>query len=94
MQVGDTAEWESQGQGKTTIKRGTVLYLLPPKISPARMVMELGKTHRVMFKTSDWSYLHGRDHESYLISVKRGKTEKSLPGLYWPDTRRLRKVDA
>lgn len=88
----DTVSWQSQGQGNATVKSGYIVYVLPPKTSPARVVSELKKTHRVMFKMADRTFAHGRDHESYLVSVERGSTEKAFSGLYWPDMRRLRKV--
>lgn len=83
FEIGDKVTWESQAQGTTTQKQGTVVKVIPPEGGPG---------------FSDYNGTHiphyggglGRDHESYLIEVPA--KGKGRPHLYWPRVSALRKV--
>ena len=89
LKVGDWVQWESQAGGNWTIKRGTVFEIIPPNQLPKR-----GKYagyasgyphHKPMFDS-----ILSRTTESYLIEVRDGKTDKSMPKLYWPHVSKLK----
>lgn len=71
FKVGMTVEWRSSANGSTKHKVGEIVAVVPAKQRPAPK-----------FRL-DSSGLP-RDHESYVIAVKCGKTDKAKPKLYWP----------
>lgn len=86
---GDVVEWRSQAGGNTTKKTGTVVAVVPAGLHPARRV-----NADPAIATLTRMYDGGeRDHESYIVAVKVGKTEKAWPKLYWPRVSTLKLVE-
>lgn len=78
MKVGDVVSWESQASGAVKKKTGVIVAVVPAKHN-ARII--LGD-----FKDCQWAWGGGfsRNHESYLVSVKTGKSEEAKKTIYWP----------
>ena len=87
FKIGDSATWISQANGCTKEKRGTVVFVIPPHVTPYRAVSDL----REKFNAAavDARTL-SRDHESYLVAVPAKKNGK--PRLYWPRVSSLSKA--
>lgn len=77
--VGDRVEWESQSAGSMKKKVGTVVAINPPN----------GNEH-IKEKWGLNGAGYARDHESYIVAVKAGKTDKAKPKHYWPRVSALR----
>ncbi len=72
-----------------TRKEGVIIAVLPPGANPYRTRNTLPEFagRALMFDGTP------RDHESYLVAVRKGKTAKSTPVLYWPRVKNLKKVE-
>jgi hypothetical protein len=79
FKLGDRVEWESQSSGSTTKKVGTVVAINPPNC-----------IEHLMAKWGLKGAGYPRDHKSYIIAVKAGKTDKAKPKHYWPRVSALR----
>lgn len=90
LKVGDLVTWSSQSGGFATEKRGRVVMVVPAGRNTALALANNPELHR-MGRTFANSY--PRDHESYLVAVRSGKTEKSAEVLYWPRAKGLRKLE-
>lgn len=82
FKLGDRVEWESQSAGSMVKKSGVVVAINPP-----------GGIEHVKTKWKLNGAGHSRNHESYIISVKVGKTDKAKPKYYWPRVSALRLVE-
>ena len=83
LTVGTVVEWQSQSRGHTTIKRGTVIAVVPAGIEPHRcMPAEYRPVDGAGFGAH-------RDHESYLV-VNNAQTRKKA---HWPRVHALRAVE-
>lgn len=83
FKLGDRVEWESQSAGSMVKKIGVVVAINPPG----------GIEHvKVKWKLNGAGY--ARDHESYIIAVKVGKTDKAKPKHYWPRVSALRPAES
>ncbi len=78
MKPGDLVEWSSQSQGHLTLKRGTVIAVVPPDVRPDGCLPD-GFTC-----ASGSGFGAPRRHESYLVQVE-GKGKR----LYWPKVKYL-----
>ena len=79
FKIGDRVEWESQSAGSVKKKVGTVVAINPPN----------GIEHvKVKWGLNGAGY--ARDHQSYIIAVKVGKTDKAKLKHYWPRVSALR----
>lgn len=81
FELGDLVSWESQSQGSTTVKCGTVVRLIGKGHKPPLGFYR--STHRIMFDGMV------RDHESYLVEMP--STGKGKPVLYHPRVSQLQK---
>jgi hypothetical protein len=90
MEVGTKVTWTSQSKGVKTTKCGTVAAVVPRGGSPKRTFAAVSRTLDV--RSAIGSGLP-REHESYLVSVDVGKTDKAKPALYWPPVNQLRRAD-
>jgi len=99
MKVGDRVTWRSSG----TEKAGRIVAIVPAYIKPTvgwpakrtdlRLASIVGAG---WYQRYDAKRLGGggkRDHESYLVAVKTGKTDRAKKSLYWPHVAWLRKVN-
>ncbi len=82
LQINDEVTWKSQAGGFWKTKTGTVVAVVPPRVSPLRVFPEEYKPPRV---DGVWAT---RDHESYLVYV-RGQGRR----LYWPRINELEIID-
>lgn len=81
MKIGDRVEWESQSSSFTTVKRGSIVAIVP-------VGAQADKCLPAGFRCNSTSgYGLSRDHESYLIQVD-GKGRS----LYWPRVKYLRLI--
>jgi len=96
LKVGDKVHWESQAASSWTVKRGTVVAIVPPGKLPHQT--DFGKANRhdcydisyiFLNYTRMYDSIIPRKHESYLIEVPGGKTAKAMPRLYWPRASQL-----
>ena len=78
MKIGDRVEWKSQSGSFTTVKRGSIVAIVPIGIRPDDC---LPAGFRCNSKAGYGMY---RGHESYLIQVD-GKGRS----LYWPRVKHL-----
>jgi hypothetical protein len=98
FKIGDRVKWTSQAGGYAAEKTGTVVavipvgrrfgllkYLRPLNLDEARACYNTGPI--------DGAGL-ARDHESYLVEVKTGKTDAAKKTLYWPRVKGLALVAA
>lgn len=86
FKIGDPVKWSSQAGGRIKQKTGEVVFVVPVggsswELDEEKRYKELMDTHKVHF---DGVVLSARNHESYLVSVKDGKTDKAKKSLYWP----------
>jgi len=79
FKIGDRVEWESQSHGSMKTKVGTVVAINPPNC-----------IEHLMAKWGLKGAGYARDHESYIVAVKAGKTDKAKPKYYWPRVSALR----
>ena len=86
MKIGDHVKWRSQAAGSTTEKTGEIVVVVPPKKLPSDVMDAALK--RLTRRYDGWP----RDHESYIVKVKVGKTDKARPVLYWPRVSGLQKA--
>ncbi|NDY89746.1 hypothetical protein [Ideonella livida] len=79
FKVGDSVSWSSQAQGSTKQKFGEVVAVVPVRgaIPDGFQITGAGSP---------------RDHESYIVAVKSGKTDKAKLKLYWPRVNALCRV--
>jgi hypothetical protein len=84
---GDKVTWLSQSGGCTREKNGEVVAVVPDGQSVScRFLSSQGlDSHSRRFDG-----VSPRDHTSYLIAVRSGKTDKSALVLYWPLFKNLR----
>lgn len=82
FKLGDCVEWESQSAGSLVKKVGVVVAINPP-----------GGVEHVKVKWGLVGAGYARNHESYIIAVKVGKTDKAKPKHYWPRVSALRLVE-
>ena len=68
--IGDTVTWWSSSNGSRTEKTGKVVAVIPLGVSPNGWGLDA---------PGCW-----RDHESYIVEVKVGKTARAKPKNYWP----------
>lgn len=86
--------WSSQAGGYSTDKTGTVVGVVPAD-SRFGLLKHLPGINaddaRAVYNTGpiDGGGLP-RDHESYLVAVKTGKTDAAKQSLYWPRVKALR----
>jgi len=88
MNIGDKVEWKSQAGGVSTIKRGTIINVVPPGVDPTTVI---GKTAGYKLYHQPGGYRNG---PSYLVAdVTQIKTdsfglrvEKKINRFltYWP----------
>lgn len=82
LRVGDVVEWESQSRGHVTKKRGRIIAVVPPEISPS-VCLPAG------YRPVDGAGFGGyRLHESYLVA--KATTCKKA---YWPRVHALLLVE-
>lgn len=81
FELGDLVSWESQSNGSTTVKCGTIINVIPVGVRPRRGFFT--STHRVLFDGCK------RDHESYLVEMPHSGNGK--PILYHPRVSQLKK---
>lgn len=79
FQVGQDVTWLSQAQGSATRKEGTVAQIVAAGAKPN--IQGLSRKHGAR---SAYGGGMARDHESYVVLVPGGKTDKAKPVLYWP----------
>jgi len=88
FKVGDLVHWESQAAGSCTRKDGKIYEIIPNRKLPRQRgygSYDGGyPNHKIMFDS-----VMPRNHESYLVEVPGGKTEKAMPRLYWPYASKL-----
>ncbi len=82
FELGDLVSWESQSQGWTTVKCGTIVQIVKQGIKPN--FIPFHGTHSVLYGGG-----FGRNHESYLIEVPH--PGKGKPRIYWPNANNLQK---
>lgn len=75
---GDRVKWSSQANGNVAEKTGIVIEVIAPKqyIYP--------RDYARKYSIGTLGHGNFRKHESYLIAVKTGATEKAKKSLYWP----------
>lgn len=79
--VGDNVFWESQANGSTKRKEGTICAIVPAKVPAYRCVPENLKVGARRYD----GFI--RNHESYIVVVP---TSRSVV-LYWPRVKMLRR---
>ena len=90
FEVGDVVTWTSQSLGRTTKKKGEVIMVVP---SGNSMDVALTDHIRKQYNCTRIGSLYSRrDHESYLIAVKTGKSDRAKKTLYWPIVKNLKSV--
>jgi hypothetical protein len=72
FKVNDRVTWWSSSGGSRTEKTGNVVEIIPADNRPDAKRWGLDSPG------------YGRDHESYIVAVKIGKTDKAKPKHYWP----------
>jgi len=85
---GDSVVWESQAGGYWQEKRGVVWAVVGPGEPPP----SAPPTHIAMYGMYGWAG-NPRDHESYIVEVRVGKTARAKPRLYWPRAASLRPAE-
>jgi len=86
FQLGDTVTWVSQSGGYDKVKRGMVVEVVPEN---KKVITWMARYEKYKIQFGDGR----RNHESYLVEVCDGKTDKAQPKLYWPLVSKLRKVE-
>lgn len=85
MKIGDKVTWESQAAGSTTTKTGEIYVIVPAGKTPYEAMNTVQRRSNYPKRYDGWP----RDHESYIVKVKKGKTDKAMPVLYWPRVKGL-----
>lgn len=78
FKIGDKVQWTSQSGGSSKTKIGMVVKIIKNGSRPSPD--EIRYPGRARY------------HDSYLVSVKTGKTEKAKEKLYWPIVSKLQSV--
>jgi hypothetical protein len=86
FKLGDTVTWTSQAQGSEKTKIGVVVEVVPEN---KKINTWLARYEKYLIQFG----MGRRNHESYLVEVRDGKTDKARPKLYWPLVSKLREVD-
>ena len=86
FKVGGRVEWWS-GAGRGWLRKEGVVVAV---VAPAEYPLEhpFVNTHKFMFDTPSLT----RNHESYLVEVRRFAGDKAKPRLYWPRVSQLGEV--
>lgn len=84
FKLGDRVTWESSSNGSTTRKQGVIVLVVMPRTDP-----RMGELARKLGATSNYGGGMRRNHESYVVSVVRGKDGSAKPALYWPNVNKL-----
>jgi len=92
IKLGSIVTWESQAQGSTKVKTGTVVHILRKEAMRSNMdewhdVCETFHSHMIMF---DSVSIPVGAKEAYLVSV--ATTAKARPKLYKPYPSKLKEV--
>lgn len=95
MNLGDTVTWESQANGRTKTKTGIIVGIVPAgrRMGLLHYIAGLNTVGEARTKYATGPIEGGglcRDHESYLVAVKTGKTAAAKLTLYWPRVTSLR----
>lgn len=75
FKIGDKVTWSSQAQGFAREKTGVVVEVVAAGNRPSRKFDDLHKGVGCGY---------GRDHDSYVVEVRTGKTDKAKPKHHWP----------
>lgn len=98
FKIGDMVTWTSQSGGYTTEKTGVIVGVVPPH-------HRLSLHNYAGFKEDQNGFYRkyntgpidscglSRDHESYLVAVKTGKTDKAKKTIYWPIVSLLKRIN-
>lgn len=93
MKVGTVVTWESQAGGYSKVKTGEIVAVVAALEPLASAVNRIEVEKYIGCKFWHSMFLTPpRDEESYIVSVKVGKTEKAKKRLYWPIAGNLKKV--
>lgn len=95
MKIGDIVEWKSQANGSAKTKTGVIVGVVPAGRRLGLLSYISGANScSVEFAKYNTGPIEGaalaRDHVSYLVAVKTGKTDAAKPTLYWPRVSALR----
>jgi hypothetical protein len=87
FKVGDNVKWSSQAMGGWKEKTGEVVQVVPAggRVEPRALQSRLKAR-------SALGYGSPRNHESYIVAVAGGTTDKAKPVLYWPVVSKLAKA--
>jgi len=88
FKLGDQVKWTSQAAGSTTTKTGEVVVIVPAGKTPREAMTDEQRRSSLPKRYDGWP----RDHESYIVKVKIGKTDKAMPALYWPRVKGLHRA--
>ncbi len=99
MKIGDIVTWVSSNTEKT----GEVIAVIPARTRPTRtwptptsdlyLSRLLGKDWHRRYNAKALGGGSQRSHESYLVTVKTGKTDRAKLSIYWPVVKWLRKAE-
>ena len=88
MNLGDKVEWTSQAGGRTKKKTGVIVAIVPARNRHRLTQCIPGLNMSQVYSKYNTGPIDGgglsRNHESYLVEVKTGKTEAAKKSLYWP----------
>lgn len=90
LSMGTRVEWSSTSNGCTRTKTGVVVELVRRGDLPSPAWHERGRAMYGPFRDDGSPVSMWRDHESYIIEVRR--TAKAKPRYYWPVVSKLREV--
>lgn len=95
MKLGDVVKWKSQANGRTKEKTGVIVGVVPAgrRMGLLRYLADVETADEARAKYSTGSVVGcgmSRDHESYLVAVKTGKTDSAKLTIYWPRVSALR----
>lgn len=83
--VGDLVTWQSQAQGSTVTKSGTIIAIVPPETDPNKAIPP-----DLQDKVRQFDASGTRKETSYLVAVPTPKGKSCH--LYWPRVKHLRKI--
>lgn len=86
--VGDVVTWASQSLGSWKKKTGTIVAVVPARVSPKPYVDAIFEQHKGRVVRTDGGGLL-RNHVSYLVLVVAEAPSKAKPKLYWPIVSKL-----
>ena len=95
--LGDMVTWESQANGVTKTKTGTIVGIVPAKMTVGRHIDHVAALHAQHYDASALGWSCARYQVSYLVAVSMvSRTGKRRPRqrLYWPRVASLRPVEA